>query len=421
MNKVLALKQARFDLAAEANALADRIMAQTATAEDQARAAVIMDEIAAVDKQIADAEMLRAAYRNPEAGPVVSGMRDLAAEKPITFGETLQGLAALAGVPGLTVPAQMQAASGMSVGVPSDGGFLVRQEFTTRLLDKAMETAQLAPRCDQFPVSDGNDGIEAPYIDETSRATGSRWGGVQVYRRAEAATVTASKPKLGMFDLRLEDLMGIAYATDRSLRDAAQLEAVFTKAFASEFAFKIDDELIRGSGAGETLGVLNSPALVTVAKESGQAAKSITVRNISDMWARMPARLRGNAVWMYNQDCEPALDELALPVGTAALEPRFVAYGPDGVLRIKGRPAFALEQCETLGTVGDFMLVNWDEVALIQKGIESAQSMHLLFLYNERAFRWVYPIIAKPKWKSALTPFKGSATQSPYIALATRA
>jgi hypothetical protein len=115
------------------------------------------------------------------------------------------------------------------------------------------------------------------------------------------------------------------------------------------------------------------------------------------------------------------LDELALPVGTSALEPRFVSYGPDGILRIKGRPALAMEQCETLGTAGDFMLVNWREVVLIQKGMESAQSIHLLFLYNERAFRWVYPIIAKPKWRTTLTPFKGDNTQSPYIALATRA
>ena len=420
MDKMLTLRQARFDLQGEATAIAGRIEAQTATADDEARTADIRAEIARLDAQITQAEELRALVKPM----VATGVRDLEIEeKPKSFGEMLQGLAAQAGVPGLSVPRWMQveAASGMSVGVPSDGGFLVRQEFTTRLLTKAMDVAQLAPRCDLFPVSDGNDGIEAPYIDETSRATGSRWGGVQVYRRAEAATVTATKPKLGMFELRLEDLMGIAYATERSLRDAAQLEAVFTSAFASEFAFKVDDELIRGTGAGETLGILNSAALVSVTKETGQAAKTITSRNISDMWARMPARLRGAAIWMYNQDCEPQLDELALPVGTAALEPRFVAYGPDGILRIKGRPALAIEQCETLGTVGDLLLVNWGEVVLIQKGIEAAQSMHLLFLYNERAFRWVYPIIAKPKWKTTLTPYKGSATQSPYIALATRA
>ncbi len=418
--KMLTLKQNRLDWQAEAQAIADRMEAQTATPEDGERKEALLAELAAVDRQIEDAERLRATAR-PIA---ISGMRDLEVEKPLSLGQVLQGVAAMSGgsTLGLSIPRQMQAASGMSVGVPSDGGFLVGQEYTTRLLNKALELAQIAPLCDAIPVGDGADGIEAPYVDETSRANGSRWGGVRVYRRGEAATVTATKPALGLFELRLEDLMGIAYATERLLRDAGALEAIFTRAFASEFAFKVDDELIRGTGAGETLGILNSPALVTVSKETGQAAKTIVPQNISNMWARMPARLRGEAVWLYNQDVEPQLDALALPVGTGGLEPRFITWGPDGVMRIKGRPAIPLEQCETLGTKGDFMLVNWSEVALIQKGMESAQSIHLLFLYNERAFRWVYPIIAKPKWKTYLTPFKGSTNyQSPYIALDTRA
>lgn len=416
MKPMLAVKQKRHDLNTEAQGLVEQIGALTATAEDLERAEQIKTEIAGVDKQISAMEALYALDQPAQ----ISGMRDLEMEKPLSLGEILQGLAAQAGVSGLVVPRQMQAASGMSVGVPSDGGFLVGKEYTLRLLNKALETSQLAGLCDQIPVGDGADGIEAPYVDETSRVNGSRWGGVRVYRRAEAATVTATKPAIGLFELRLEDLMGIAYATERSLRDARSLESIFTTAFAGEFAFKIDDELIRGTGAGESLGVLNSGALVTVNKETGQAAKTITTRNISDMWSRLPAGLRGSAVWLYNQDCETQLDELSLPAGTGALEPRFVSYGPDGVLRIKGRPALAMEQCETLGTVGDFLLVNWNEVALIQKDMESAQSMHLLFLYNERAFRWVYPIIAKPKWKTYRTPYKGTNYQSPYVALQTR-
>ena len=86
-----------------------------------------------------------------------------------------------------------------------------------------MEESVLANRCTLIDIGEGSDGIELPYIDETSRATGSRWGGVQVYRRAEADTVTASKPKLGMLEIRLEDLMGICYTTDRAMRDAVSL------------------------------------------------------------------------------------------------------------------------------------------------------------------------------------------------------
>ena len=42
-------------------------------------------------------------------------------------------------------------------------------------------------------------------------------------------------------------------------------------------------------------------------------------------------------MWFINVDCEPQLDELAQAIGTAGTAPRFVNYGPEGVLTIKGR------------------------------------------------------------------------------------
>jgi HK97 family phage major capsid protein len=162
---------------------------------------------------------------------------------------------------------------------------------------------------------------------------------------------------------------------------------------------------------------------VTQAKETGQAAKTVVVENLSKMWARLRIRSRANARWFINVDVEPQLDKLALQVGTGALEPRFVVYGPDGVLRIKGRPVQAIEHCESLGTVGDIMLLDLGQYALIRKGaIEAAESMHVLFIYNEMTYRWVWRINGAPKDKSALTPYKGTSnTVSPFVVLATRA
>jgi len=421
----LVLKQRKLDLEAERKGIADKIEAEgrALTEEERARVKAIGEELAQVEESLSLLEAQRATDRSAPASQI-TGMRDLSAERPwASFGEFLQAVAH-AGTPGGQVDPRLYqaAASGASTGVPSDGGFLVQTDYSTMLLNRAIEAAQLAPLCDSVPIGANSDGLEAPYIAETSRAHGSRWGGVRVYRRAEAETVAATKPSLDKFDLRLEDLMGLAYGTDRLLQDATAMEAIFTRAFTSEFAFKVDDEIIRGSGAGEALGVLNAPALVTVAKEAGQTATSVLMKNISNMWVRMPARLRGGAVWLYNQDVEPQLDELTIPAGLGAVEPRFVTYGPDGVLRIKGRPALACEQCETLGTVGDLMLVNLGEYALITKGgIDAQQSIHVRFIYGERTFRWITRINGAPKWKSSITPYKGSNAQSPYVALATRA
>ena len=352
-------------------------------------------------------------YSNP-SGKTGRGFKSL--------GEQLSAVA-LAGIPGGSVDQRLfNAATGMS-SVPSDGGFLIAPEFTTELLRRTYETAILAPRCKTWEVGENSDGLEIPYVDEKSRATGSRWGGVRVYRLAEADTVNASKPKLGRMEIRLEDMMGICYATERLLRDATALESFITDAFTEEFAFMVDDEIIRGTGVGQCLGILNSPALVAVTKENGQAANSVLAENIMKMWSRMWARSRPNAVWYINQDIEIQLHSLSLSVGTGGVP----VYMPAGGLSqspfatLYGRPVIPIEQCETLGTKGDIILADMSQYLLVKKAdIQSAASIHVRFIYNERAFRFILSINGQPKWQSALTPYKGSNTLSPFVALETR-
>ena len=238
-----------------------------------------------------------------------------------SFGSFLQAVAKFAkeGTMDPRLVGSPQAASGLSTGVGSDGGFLVRTDFSTMLLDRAMYAAQLANRCTTIDIGENADGIELPYVDETSRATGSRWGGVQIYRRAEAATVTASKPKLGYFEIRLEDLMGICYATDRALRDATSLGQIITQAFTDEFSFTVDDEILNGDGAGKCLGLLNSSSHVTVAKETSQVAATVVAENVLKMRSRLWGRSRGrNWVWLINQDVEPQLPQMNIKIKNVA-------------------------------------------------------------------------------------------------------
>jgi HK97 family phage major capsid protein len=322
------------------------------------------------------------------------------------------------------------AASGLNTSVGSEGGFLVRTDFSTALLEKAMDEAVLANRCTTIDIGEGSDGIELPYVDESSRATGSRWGGVQVYRRAEAETVTASKPKLGILEIRLEDMMGICYATDRALRDATSLGQIISLAFSSEFAFKVDDEIIRGTGAGQALGLLNSSALVTQTKETSQVAATVVAENVLKMRSRLRARSRPRSVWIINQDVEPQLPQMNIKIKNVAGAENVGGFGvympanglsQDGYDTLFGRPVIPIEQCETLGTKGDIFHADFSQYLLIRKGaLETAESIHVRFLYGENTFRFTYRINGAPAWKTALTPYKGSNTQSPFIALETR-
>jgi HK97 family phage major capsid protein len=190
--------------------------------------------------------------------------------------------------------------------------------------------------------------------------------------------------------------------------------------FTEEFSFKGQDLAIRGTGTGEALGVLNAGCLVTVAKESGQKAKTINTTNLSKMWMRFTGR-RQNAVWLINRDVGSELDALSITAGTAALEPRFVAYDSQGILRIKGAPVVEIEQCETVGTVGDIILADWSQYICADKGdILEAMSIHVDFIYDQELYRFISYFDGQPRWSSALTPYKGSNTVSPFVVLATR-
>jgi HK97 family phage major capsid protein len=389
------------------------------------------EQLHAEEQRISEEERASLARVAAGGGRVVT-THDNRTDRPwASLGEQLTAVCA-AGSPGGSIDPRLfnAAATGIGTGTPSDAGFLVQSDFSTRLLERALEESQLVPMCDGFTASPQSDSLEAPYIKETSRVTGSRWGGVRVYRRGEGDTVAASKPELGLFELRLEDMMGLCYLTGRTMTDAALMGQIVERSFASEFAFKADDEVIRGNGVGQMSGLISSttnPALVTVAIEAGQTLANsnggLLTQNISKMWQAMPARLKGGAVWLYNGELTPALDHLAIVVAsTGVLEPRFVTYGPDGLLRIKGRPAVEIEQCSAPGTVGDFILTNLMEYAILTKGgLQTDASIHVRFIYDELTLRFITRINGKPKWVSAVAPYKGSVSKSPYVVLDTRA
>lgn len=317
------------------------------------------------------------------------------------------------------------APSGMSEGVPSDGGFAVQSDFTTALLTLMHETGVLYPKCRRIPIGAGANGISAPIIDESSRATGSRFGGVQIYRDPEGQEATAKKIKLALLEMKLKKLHGLCYVTDEMLQDAVQLEAIIKGAFSEEFGFVIDDEIIRGDGASQMLGILNANCLVSVAIETGQTADTIVAENLEKMYARMPARSKSNAVWYINDECWPQLFQLHHVAGTSAVPifvpPGGISVAPFGILL--GRPIQPLEQASALGDVGDVIFADLNEYLVIDKGVLDAQaSIHVRFIYDEMTYKFTLRNNGQPIWKSALTPYKGTAsTKSPFITLAARA
>ena len=424
MKKILEMKAKREDARLKAMAVLNKAEAEDRflSEDEQKDIDKYEEKIRAWDESIGRAEKLLAiepedrSTEKPEVKPTPAKDNE---KRFASFGEQLMA-AYRAATPGGKVDERLttRAASGLNESTPSDGGFLVQQDFVTELLKRTYETGILASKVKKIPISTNANGMKINAIDEDSRANGSRWGGVQTYWEGEADEITASKPKFRQMELSLKKLTGLCYATDELLQDAAALEAVIRQAFAEEFGFKIDDAILSGSGEGEPLGILNSGAIVTVAKEASQT-DIITVENLIKMWNRLWSRSRANAVWYINQELEPYLYTLKIGDKPVYIPAGGLSEKPYGTLF--GRPVVPIEQCSAAGEVGDIILADIGQYLLIDKGgVKSASSIHVRFLYDENVFRFIYRVDGKPIWTKPLTPYKGSATVSPFVTLAKR-
>lgn len=303
-------------------------------------------------------------------------------------------------------------ALGLNEAIPSQGGFLVPQQVADGVFEKMYNTGEILKRVSRDPVSGNNLRINA--VSETSRVDGSRNGGVRGYWIEESGTITASRPSFEAIDLKLKKAAALAYATDEVLEDTAFLSSWLNRVVPDELRFKAEDAVYEGDGVGKPLGWLQSDAVISVTRLN---ANQVNYEDVIGMWARRYAGVN-DYVWFVHQDVMPWLDKL-IHNGTGSIPPRFVDYDAQGVMRMKGKPVIEVEYAQSVGTAGDIMLVSPSQYQLIDKasGIQSASSIHVAFTTAEQAFRFIYRVDGAPLWKSALTPFHGSNTVTPYVAL----
>jgi HK97 family phage major capsid protein len=307
--------------------------------------------------------------------------------------------------------------------IGSEGGFLLEPTFAASLLTPLHDSGPFSSRAAKLPIGPNSNGVILRAVDETSRGTGSRWGGIRGYRLSEAGTKTESTPTFRFVELRLKKYAVLCYATEELLADTTALANVINQGAAEELDFMVNDDILNGAGNAGPLGILNAPALVSVSKETGQAAATLVTANIIKMWARMHPRSKSNAVWFINPDVTPQLYQTEFAVGTGGM-PAFMMPGslpnaPSGALL--GRPLVETEFNATLGTVGDIVLADMSQYVMIDRDVQAATSIHVQFLTDQVAYRFVYRCDGQPKAGAPLTPYKGTSnTLSAFVALATR-
>lgn len=307
--------------------------------------------------------------------------------------------------------------------IPSDGGFLVPEEFRQQLMSLALESAIIKPRATVIPMSSAT--LTFPTVDATSNVS-SVYGGIIVYRKGEGEEFVESQAKFGRVKLDPTKQTALAVINNEVIKDAGgALDAFLNQNLPQAMNWYEDLDYIKGSGAGEPLGVLNAanPGLITVAKETGQAANTIVWENVLRMYARMLPASVGKAVWLVSPDAFVEIATMALSVGTGGSAVWLTDAHGAPVLTLLGRPVIMTEKTPAvLGGVGDISFVDLSFYLIGEReGTSMETSEHVRFTRDQTVIRVLARNDGRPWLTSAITPQNNGPTLSPFVQLAARA
>ena len=302
------------------------------------------------------------------------------------------------------------------------GGFLIPDSTIPGLKTTSAPGDPISPFLGTLPMTTSTVKINAR-VDKDHSTTVT--GGIQVYRRAEADTVSPTRMETEQIVYSTTPLMGIAYATNELLRDSPiSFAALLSQAFGDAFVDKKMRERLGGTGVGELLGFLNEPSLISISKETNQTAATFVYDNALKMLARLWVVAGSRPVWLMNRTMMPQLPKLNVDVGQGGsavfMGGASDAHGPIPD-RLLGHPIIYTEYCQALGTKGDVMLINGSEYLEANwQPMQGVSSTHVRFSNNETTFKFFEENDARSWWRTALTPVNGD-TLSPFVTLNERA
>lgn len=308
--------------------------------------------------------------------------------------------------------------------VDSQGGYLVQKTISSEIQKLEFQFAPILEKCKKLPLSDNSNALEIPFLVDKDRKN-NRFGGVTVAWTKEGKALEETKqPDVEFLSMKLKKIGAYWEATDEVLRHNRIVESLARDGVAMALAFKKVEAVFSGLGTYGPKGFMSSKALIKIAKESGQAAASLLFENIVKMNARLWPGSQRSAVWYVNPDVLAVLPFLKIEIGLGGQAIYLPSDGAAGAPlgRLYGKPVELVEHCQTLGTLGDIVLVDFTQYGIMtQGGLRSDESIHVKFLEDKHTFRFIEEMDGAPLWEDVVNPVNGTQTLSPFIALNTRA
>lgn len=303
---------------------------------------------------------------------------------------------------------------------PSVGGFLIPETMDSEIRSLTLEQTIVRQRATVISMTTPNQLF--PFVDWTTNV-GSTYGGWTVTRVPEGGTISPSQTRFGRTKLAVTKQVAGAEVPNEMFSDVSALDGFIRQSLPASMAHAEDIDFLTGDGAGAPLGMLNAAntALITVTKETSQAASTILVENILKMYARMLPSSKMRAVWLVNPTTFIQLQTLSIAVGTGGAPIALVNIASSPTPTMLGRPVIETEKVPALGSAGDVSFIDASYYLIGDRpGSALESSPHAQFMNDITEMKLTARNDGRPWIQSALTPVNGD-TLSPFVTLGARA
>ena len=297
------------------------------------------------------------------------------------------------------------------------GGFLVPEEYVQQLQSLAMDAALVRPLATKLPVGTNRGSI--PALNHTTAPTAgvgqSAWaGGVRAYWTAEEGTLTETTPSFALIEYNVNDLGGYTEVSNNLIADSPfAIEAILKMLFGRAIAAKEDYAFLRGTGAGEPLGVFSAPCTIGVGTNADNTFAAIDAMN---MLAQFQPVSAGNSsiTWVLHRAVIPDFyaNMDVSQGGVDWVQPR---EGLPGSLL--GYPMRFSEHMPAVNT-DDVLLADFSAYLIFDReGLQIDYSEHAAFTSRKGTWRFVERLDGQP-WLSSYVTLGdpgGATTVSPFV------
>jgi HK97 family phage major capsid protein len=296
----------------------------------------------------------------------------------------------------------------------SSGGYLVPMEYGTNLIQVAAMENMVYSRVQKVPVL-RNSGTY-PALDQyftPTAGSGETYGagGVKANFTQAGQEFTETEPVFSTLEWRLNKVGGFTEVENELLEDSPfAIEALLRGLFQVAIAAKNERNILRGSGLGEPLGILNSNVAIGVSDETTGKFKW---EDVGKMYSKFKS-IGGQPTWIMHPSVFPQL--MIMNNNTVTAWQSSLNGGPMNSLN--GYPIIVSEHMPQLGANGAVMLADLSSYVMWEKaGLTIAFSDQVGFKRDVGTWVFRQRNDGKPWFKAPITlSGPGSAyTVSPFV------